>query len=610
MLIEIRNGTKSFGADIILKDINLSISENDRIALVGRNGSGKTTLFKILTNLESLDSGTIHVNNRVKVGYLAQITFQNEENLVKDELLTVFDNVSVIANKIEKLTTDLALEYDDGKLQELSKAQSQFEALDGYTLMYKIENIFTRFGFAKEDLERKLKTYSGGQKTKIALVKMLLSEPDLLLLDEPTNHLDLDAIEWLENYLSEYPKAMVIISHDRFFIDRICKITYEIELTKLTRYGGNYSFFQKAKEAQLELERKLYKTQQEEIARLEVLIEKFRYKKNKAAFAQSKIKYLDRMDKIEITKTDTKAFKANFTTEIKGGKNVCAINDLVIGYDKPLANLKIDITRGERIGIIGINGCGKSTLLKTLAGRVEKLAGDIKFGHQIKASYFDQGMEILDLDNNVVEELWEAYPELTRTQVRSILGQFLFSEDEVLKEIRVLSGGEKVRLSFAKLMLEKANFLLLDEPTNHLDVSSKEVLEKALKDYQGTLLLVSHDRYFIQQVATSLLVYENDNFVYYPLTYQEYKDKVVPIVVESKIEEVNEKPKIINREKQLKKVEKQIEKSEKALKELEELSFQPEYYENFIMMGKLQEEIDQESDNLAKLTREWEELML
>ena len=607
MILRIEKGEKSYGGSTVFSDMDFSVNEGEKVALIGRNGAGKTTLLRIIAEAEILDSGKFTKYGKPEIGYLSQVAVVNEQLTVREFLMTVFQDILDIQKRITEIEKELARDHETVNLKAYEQLVTRFQQSGGYNLDFKVANIFTRFGFGEADLTRQLSTFSGGQKTKIAFARLLLQEPTLLLLDEPTNHLDLETIEWLETYLKEYPKALVIVSHDRYFIDRVCGVTYEIELGRTSRYGGNYSFFQETKKLLLIQESKAYKNQQEEIERLEKQIEKFRYKKDKAAFAQSKIKYLERMEKIEPTKLATKTFNADFKVSARGGKTVCVLEKYTIGYDRPLAKLSLNIQRGQKIGVIGPNGCGKSTLLKSIANKVPALAGEKNFGHQIKISYFDQSLTIVNQDNTVLDELWGEYQRFTKTEIRSHLGDFLFSGDDVFKKIQVLSEGEKVRLSFAKLLLEESNFLLLDEPTNHLDILSKEVLETALQAYTGTILFVSHDRYFIDKLADSLLVYEGDNFEYFPLTYQEYQrrektQKDPPIIKPSKTEQP------INVQKTLEKLEKRITKAETVLEELRNLLFEEEYYTDFIKAQALQERIDAADDELASLVRQWEEL--
>jgi ATP-binding cassette subfamily F protein 3 len=475
-------------------------------------------------------------------------------------------------------------------------------------------SVLNGFGFRENDLDRLVSSCSGGEKTKIAFASLLLSKPDLLLLDEPTNHLDLSTIEWLENYLAKYKKAMVIVSHDRTFIDRSVNVVYELEYGSIKRYAGNYSSFVEQKKNDLIRQEAAYRRQQKDIKRLEELIEKFRYKKNKAAFAQSKIKYLERMEKIEDPKkADTKTFKAKFVCGVRGGKNVLSLDHFKVGYDRPLAEVTLEIRRGDRICVMGDNGTGKSTLLKSIIGEVEPLDGYMMLGHQIQIGYFDQNLADFHNGNTVLEELWNDHPELDLYQVRSVLGAFLFTADEVFKEVNVLSGGEKVRLSLAKLMLKKANFLILDEPTNHLDIVSKEALENALNEYDGTILFVSHDRYFIKKIATSCLVIDSDKVTYYPDGYRDYIDarvkeevtKEKTVKEEKPLKELKQKPKY-----NLKRLENEISLMEDILEDKRALRYEPEYYQDMTKMKELDEEIDEIHNQIHALEEKWEEAML
>ena len=361
-------------------------------------------------------------------------------------------------------------DHSDEVLNAYANVQTQFEELGGYTYRNEMMTIFTKFGFSESDLKRPISSFSGGQKTRLAFVKLLLSKPDVLLLDEPTNHLDLETIEWLEGYIKRYPKAVVLVSHDRMFLDDVADVIYEIEYGVMRRYPGNYTNYVNVKKSDIEQQKSAYARQQKEIQRMEELIEKFRYKKNKAAFAQSKIKYLERMDRIEDPKSDEKTFHVRFEPRTKGGKRVLEVKDLCIGYDHPLCTINLEIMQGNKVAIIGPNGKGKSTFMKTLMGQIPALSGSFLLGHQIEVGYFDQELAQFDSNQTVLEEVWNSFPELNRTQVRSALGCFLFSGEEVFKTVDCLSGGEKVRLSFVKLMLSHPNFLLMDEPTNHLDL--------------------------------------------------------------------------------------------------------------------------------------------
>ncbi|MCF0110277.1 MAG: ABC-F type ribosomal protection protein, partial [Erysipelotrichaceae bacterium] len=522
MLYQISKGTKSFGVNTVFENIQFEIKGTEKVAVIGRNGCGKSTLLKVMCEELQLDSGTVHRSNDCEIGYLRQNAFEDESLTVQQEFDRVFEKLLALKEQMDEMAERMSTEYSEELLKTYSRLQEQFEQMDGYNYQNEQISIFTRFGFSLEDLNRPLHTFSGGQKTRIAFVKLLLKKPDILLLDEPTNHLDLETIEWLEGYLRKYPKAVVLVSHDRMFLDHIVDVVYEMEFETLKRYPGNYSAYVVQKENDQERMARAYYRQTKEIERLEQLIEKFRYKKNKAAFAQSKIKYLDRMERIEAPTEDKKNFKARFTPRIKGGKRVLTVSGLVIGYDSPLCTVNLEMMQGQRVAIIGPNGKGKSTFVKTIMGLVEPLGGEYLFGHQIEPGYFDQQLAQFNTTKTVLDELWDDYPELDRTQIRTVLGSFLFTADDVFKTVDVLSGGEKVRLSLAKLMLQQSNLLILDEPTNHLDILGKEALEDSLKEYEGTLLFVSHDRYFIQKLATAILVIDNGTCVYYPLNYDEY----------------------------------------------------------------------------------------
>lgn len=616
MLIEINNGTVFFGALDVFENISFIVNENEKVALVGRNGSGKTTLLRVLSGQQELEKGQVFKSNGITVTYLKQNALIDSKKSVKEEMYDTFSELIAKEKRLEELSHEISLSHDEKKLNEYGRLSEEFKMEGGYTYESEIMTILHGFGFEDEDLERNVSSFSGGEKTKLAFAKLLLSKPDLLLLDEPTNHLDLKTIEWLENYLSKYKKAMVIVSHDRVFLDKVCNVTYELEYGNLKRYGGNYTYFTEQKKNDLLKQEAAYKRQQKDIKRLEELIEKFRYKKNKAAFAQSKIKYLERMERIEDPrKADTKTFNARFVCDKRGGKNVLSLQDYEVGYNnKPLIKLNLEIQRGDRICIMGDNGTGKSTLLKSIIDEIPSLGGYKMLGHQIEIGYFDQNMAQFTSGNTVLEEAWNEHPEMDMYEVRSVLGAFLFTADEVFKEVNVLSGGEKVRLNLAKLMLKKANFLILDEPTNHLDILCKEALEKCLREYDGTILFVSHDRYFIKQIATSVLNIENGTAVLYPDGYKDYIDVKVKEEVKSqkKEEEPKEKLKDIKQRPKysIKKLEEEISQMEELLEEKRDLRYEPEYYQDSRKMQELDEEIDDIHNQIHALEVKWEEAML
>lgn len=614
MLYQINKGCKSFGAEDVFADIQFEIRNNEKIAVVGRNGCGKSTLLKCILGEEELDKGTIHQLSNTTIGYLSQNALSDKEITVQEEMNKAFKEIFAIQDQLNEVEQLMKTDSSEKILNRYANLLERFEALNGYNYQAELETVFCRFGFEKKDLMRKINTFSGGQQTRIAFVKLLISKPDILLLDEPTNHLDLETIEWLEGYLKKYPKAVVLVSHDRMFLDDIVDVVYEIEYGQMKKYIGNYSSFVNQKKMDLERQESAYNRQQKEIAHLEALIEKFRYKATKASFAQSKIKFLEKMEKIDEAKQpDNKTFKAHFTPKTKGGKDVLIIDDLAIGYDRELCRLSLQIQANDKIAIIGPNGCGKSTLLKTLVGQLKPLNGSFLYGHQIETSYFDQQLAQINNENSVLEELWNQYPDMDRTSIRSVLGQFLFSAEDVFKNVSVLSGGEKVRLALAKILLEHGNFLILDEPTNHLDIISKEALEEALNGYLGTILFVSHDRYFIKQIANKILVIEDGKTTLYPFGYQQYIESKNNVIIPAENLETKKKEKVLrskplNIGKEIAKLEKQISVKEEELASLRELRYDPEYYHDFQKMNILDEKIDDVHNEIENLLAKWEEL--
>lgn len=608
MILSVSNASKSFGSQEVFENVTFTINEKDKIALVGRNGCGKTTLIKCLMGELNLDSGTINKTRTSTIGMLSQVVFENEAATIQEIMDEVFAPIYQLQAQLEAAQHALSYDTSEKAYATLERLTNEFENLGGYTIHSEMMNVLTQFGFTEADLNRSINTFSGGQKTRIGFAKLLLSKPDLLFLDEPTNHLDLPTIQWLEGYLKKYDKALVLVSHDRMFLDRIVDQVYEIEYAQLTCYNGNYTSFVEQKKKNFELQSKRYAIQQKEIQRLEALIEKFRYKATKAAFAQSKIKYLDRLDRIEDPrKSDDKQFKAEFSCARQGGKTVVEIDELTVGYDQPLFTWSTNILKGQRIALIGPNGCGKSTFLKTLIGKLEPLNGSFLLGHQIDIGYFDQANAQLSSNKTVLDELWDDYPMMSQTEIRTVLGRFLFSADDVFKSVSSCSGGEKVRLALAKLMLEKGNFLILDEPTNHLDIVGKETLEECLMNYPGTILFVSHDRYFIEKIATTIASIENgsvtlvEKFAINPGNSKNTKEK-------EETKKVEENPRIIliNIEREIKKIEEQLEIANEELKQLRELRYEPEYYQDASKMQALDERIDDKHNEIVHLEDKWQ----
>ncbi|MBR0087413.1 MAG: ABC-F family ATP-binding cassette domain-containing protein [Lachnospiraceae bacterium] len=537
MRYQIKHATVKYDDTTILQDVNFEIRDSEKIAVVGRNGCGKTTLLKLMTGdvemanpTSDLDTG-IFMSGKQEIGYLKQISFEDGSIPVEEEIKKVFAPIFETEKRMREIEEQLK-DHDRQLMGEYDFLQKKMEALNGYTWKQDMEIMFQKFGFDLEDLKRPIGTFSGGQQTKVAFIKLLLSRPDIMLLDEPTNHLDLPTIEWLEGYLKSYDKAVVIVSHDRMFLDNVADVTYEIEYHRIKRYPGNYTAFMKQKELDFKKQEKDYEEQQKEIARLTEWIEKWKNTPSKVAATRSKRMVIEHMVKIEKPQRfDTKTFKALFTPNFESYSDVLDVKKLVIGYDEPLAEVTFHLGKRERLAVIGENGKGKSTLLKTLVGEIPPLDGTARFGANVQFGYYDQQKAVVndgDPYESILDNFWNAYPNLLREDVRSALGAFQFSGEDVEKAMGQLSGGEKVRLELCKMFYAKPNLLILDEPTNHMDIMGKEALENMLKEYTGTVLFVSHDRYFIRQIATGVLEFNKDEVRQYKGTYEEYleeKDK-------------------------------------------------------------------------------------
>lgn len=514
MNFKITNGSVEYGAETILEEINIEIKEKEKIAIIGRNGAGKSTLLKAIINNDLLTQGTgeekfnIYKEGNPVIGYLKQMEFEDDQITMIDEILKVYKPITNLEQKVEQIVEKMQTDKSEELAKEYSKAMDRYEFLDGYTYKKEYETAINKFGFSSEDKLKKISEFSGGQRTKIAFIKLLLSKPDILLLDEPTNHLDIETIEWLEQYLKNYSKSVVIVSHDRMFLNKIVNKVYEIEYGVTTAYSGNYTFFEEQKKINYEKQLKDYEYQQKEIKRLNDIVTRFKYKPTKAKMAMSKLKQIERMVKIEApNKYDLTTFKTNFIIEKQSGKDVLFAKDLEIGYDKTLQKISLNVYRGQKIGIIGENGIGKSTLLKTLVGIIPKISGEFEFGHNVQIGYFDQQMALLDSEKTVLEDFSEEFPNLTTTELRNSLAAFMFYGEDVFKKINMLSGGEKVRLQLCKILKKGPNLLILDEPTNHMDIIGKESLELLLKEYTGTIIFVSHDRFFVNKIADTLLIF-------------------------------------------------------------------------------------------------------
>lgn len=541
MLYQISNGAVAFGDDVILHSIDFEIRNTEKIAIVGRNGCGKTTLLKLISGevemekLDSDESAFIAKAGNPEIGYLKQIAFDDPDVTLEQEVRKCFVKMDERKAELARAAAELEHDYSDEKVARYTAMEEAFKDDGGYYYEKEYEVMIRKFGFSDDERKKPIRDFSGGQQTKIAFIKLLLSKPDILLLDEPTNHLDVTTIEWLEGYLKSYPKAVVVVSHDRMFLDNVVDVVYEIEDGTARRYPGNYTNFIARKKENYDKQMKDHIAQQKEIERLQRMVTRFKGKPTKTSMAQSKQKAIDRMVIIEAPdKYDNKTFHANFQPEKETGNDVLYTSELAIGYDHPLSVVSLDLKRGEKLGILGGNGLGKSTFLKTIVGKIPALSGEYRFGTNVQIGYFDQQMAMYTSNKTVLDDFWDEYPNLTETEARNALGAFLFSGEDVFKNVNMLSGGEKVRLALCKILKTRPNVLVLDEPTNHMDIVGKETLESMLKDYKGTLIFVSHDRYFVKKVATQLLVFEDGTTNLYQFGYEQYQEKLDREAEESK----------------------------------------------------------------------------
>ena len=644
MLYQICNGAVAFADDLILHSINFEIRNTEKIAVVGRNGCGKTTLLKLIAgevDLEKLDSDEdvfIAKAGKPEIGYLKQIAFDDPDITLEQEVRKCVAPMEERKRKLEEMARELETNHSDDMVARYTAMEESFREDGGYYFEKEYEVMIRKFGFSEEERRKHLRDFSGGQQTKIAFIKLLLSKPDILLLDEPTNHLDITTIEWLEGYLKTYPKAVVVVSHDRMFLDNVVDVVYEIEYGTAKRYPGNYSDFMVRKKENYEKQLKDYTAQQKEIARLQRMVDRFKNKPTKVSMAHSKEKAIEHMVKIEAPdRYDNRTFHANFQPEKETGNDVLFVTDLQIGYDHPLSTVSLDLKKGEKLGILGGNGLGKSTFLKTIVEKIPALSGEFKYGTNVQIGYFDQQMAMYQSDKTVLDDYWDEFPTLTETEIRNSLGAFLFTGDDVFKQINMLSGGEKVRLALCKILKRKPNVLILDEPTNHMDIVGKETLESMLKDFKGTLIFVSHDRYFVKKVATQLLVFEDGTTNLYRFGYDEYQEKLDREAELAGNEMKNtqvfgglisengattgtvpqEKPKaayynkgkeISKLERKVKKVEEEMAVKEEQLEELKAELLRPEYQSSYSKLTEIQNAIDEMEEKIMEDMELWEDL--
>ena len=613
MYFKVVNGAIEKEAKTILEEINMEIKEKDHVAIVGRNGAGKTTLLSALIDNSLFREGVgeekfqISKVGRMEVGFLKQNISYTENDTLESYILDIYKDILEIEEKINELEKKIsggdALESDMVKYSEL---YSYYQNIGGYDYKKEYLTALTKNGFLEKDLSRKISSFSGGEQTKINFVRLLLSKPDLLLLDEPTNHLDIEAILWLEDYLKNYPKAFVLVSHDRTFINRVANKIYEIEYGMMDLYVGNYDYFLEEKSRRYYALVKSYEKQQKEIQRLQRIVERFRYKPSKASMAMSKLHQIERMNLIDKPKKEnTATFHVKFQDFVESGRTVMNINHLKYGYQNILGEVNLTIEKGRRIGIVGANGTGKSTFLKTIMGSVPSISGSVELGYHTKVAYFDQQFASLNNNLTVYEEFSLSFPEMNELEKRSCLASFLFFEEDIHKKIEVLSGGEKVRLQLCKVIYSKANFLILDEPTNHLDIYSKEKLEEILRAYPGTILFVSHDRYFIKKLADAIIDFDDHN-TYYDYGYEDYlekrKEKELSTPVLEKVTMKKDKKKHINHSEAL---DKKIRELEKQIDEAKAKLFLEEVYSDPGKYRELEEEIERLEDELNACLIKW-----
>ncbi|GAA0102779.1 ABC-F family ATP-binding cassette domain-containing protein [Paraclostridium bifermentans] len=636
IVLSCNNLNKSFGIDTILENISFTVNEGDKVGIIGVNGTGKTTLFKVLSGIYGYDSGDIYLGKGVEIGYLEQNTNFQSEKTIYEEVLEVFSDLMDMENYIRDLEIKIAEEGSnpnskilDKLMNEYSQKLELFSELNGYGYKSEVKGILKGLGFSDSDMETPINILSGGEKTRVLLSKLLLKNPSLLLLDEPTNHLDSDAIEWLEVFLKQYKGTVIIISHDRYFLDQVVNRVFEIHNKRLKTYNGNYSKFIELSNVEKELEVKRYEDQQKEIKKQEESIDRLKaYGREKhLKRARSKEKMLDKVDVLDKPDVFRKKASIQFSPSVSSGNDVLQVEDLSMGYGERILfkDINFNIYRGEKVALIGANGIGKSTLFKIIMNEIIPLTGTAKLGANVHVDYFHQEQKTLNLDNTIIDEIWNDHPNLNQTTLRNMLGSFLFEDEEVFKKISTLSGGERARVAILKLILSNSNFLLLDEPTNHLDIDSKEVLEEALLNYTGTLFTISHDRYFLNTVVDKILVLDSEGITEYLGNYDYYMDKKKQTIEMNTIETTEEKTKTQLKDEKRKEreqrelekkarvkrqnIEKEIEEIELEIEELNVLMCQEEIYSNPEKSKEVSQNKTSLEDKLNNLYEEWEQLM-
>lgn len=636
IVLSCNNLNKSFGIDSILENVNFTVNEYDKIGIIGVNGTGKTTLFKIISGIYGYDSGDIYTSKDCEIGYLEQNTNFHSENTILEEVLEVFKDVIEMEKYLRDLEHKISEESSNTNSTTLEKLMNEysnkleaFSDMNGYGYKSEAKGVLKGLGFSDEDMDKPISILSGGEKTRVLLGKLLLKKPTLLLLDEPTNHLDSEAIEWLEVFLKQYKGTVILISHDRYFLDQVVNRIFEIHNKKLKTYNGNYSDFIKASAIEKELELKKFEDQQKDIKKQEESIERLKAfgREKHLKRARSKEKALAKVDVLDKPEAYRKKAKIEFKPSVTSGNDVLQLRDISMGYGERILfkDLNLDIYRGEKVALIGANGIGKSTLFKIIMNEITPLSGDIKFGTNVNVSYFHQEQKTLNLDNTIIDEIWEDNKQLTQTSLRTMLGAFLFEGEEVFKKISTLSGGERARVAILKLILSNSNLLLLDEPTNHLDIDSKEVLEEALSSYTGTIFTISHDRYFLNTVVDKVLVLDENGITEYLGNYDYYIEKKKQVQEMNTVEVIEEKTKTQLKEEKRKEreqreaekknrvkrqnIEKEIEETEAKIEEMDVLLCQEEVYSNPEKSKDVSLQKASLEEKLSALYEEWESLM-
>ena len=614
MYLNIKNGSIEINGNTILEDINFLVKNNEKVGVVGRNGSGKTTLLKAITGEYELTDGydkLVVEKDNFKIGYVSQDNTKDENITLIDYIRDAYKSVVSIEKAIALLESELSIKYDEETLIKYNELINSYSLMGGYTYKKEYITALTKFGFNESVYSKKIVEFSGGERTKLSLLKLILSKPDLLILDEPTNHLDINAIEWLESYLKNYKNSIILVSHDRMFLDNVCNIIYLVEYGETKRYVGNYTAYLKQRELDYEKSLKDYNRQKKEIKRLTDLVNRFKYKPSKASMAMSKLKMIERMTKIDKPEVfDKKTFNINFNPVNASYREVLKLKDASIGYKSELFNVSFTLDRGDKLGIIGSNGVGKSTLVKTITGEISPLKGKVVMGTNVNFAYFSQQLENLNKESTIYDEIRNTFNDMTPQEVRTLLGSFNFKGDDVFKVIKDLSGGEKVRVSLCKILNTKPNLLILDEPTNHLDIINKETILKLLNSYKGTLIIVSHDRYLIDKVCNKVLLIENNKATLYNYGYKEYLEKRSNFneeMVVNKVKSVKKEKKKDN-SKAIKEIESEITRLENKVKELNNEMLNSEVYMDNIKSRDILNQIDSLKVLLDKKISEWEDL--